>query len=150
MSSARDTPAHQDGNVLHVTPVRVGDQRHHPNREDGSEGGLEGKDDRAGHNDRTCQFDDQQCPARLQRKGEQHSRGDRVHTAGNSEEPAIQFGTDVLIGLQQHPGRRRHQHHGHDKEKPGECGDHPKDDHPYAVRSARVVSRRASPQIPCS
>jgi hypothetical protein len=27
-------------------------------------------------------------------------------------------------------------HHGHDKGKPGQRGDHPEDDHPYAVRSA--------------
>jgi hypothetical protein len=31
-------------------------------------------------------------------RGEQHSRSDRVHAAGNGEEPAIQFGTDLLIG----------------------------------------------------
>ena len=73
----------------------------------------------AGHNDCAYLFDDQERPARLLCKRKQHTRGDRVHAAGDGEEPAIQFGTDLLIGLQQHPGRRRHQHHGHDKEKPG-------------------------------
>jgi hypothetical protein len=39
--------------------------------------------------------------------------------------------TDFLIRLQQHPGRRRHEHYGHHKEEAGECGNHPEDDHPY-------------------
>ena len=83
------------------------------------------------HPHRTIEANDQH--ARPLCKDEQHTRSDR-HAASKGEEPAIQFGTDVLIGLQQGPGRRRHQHRGHHKDKPGECDDHPKDDHPYAVR----------------
>jgi hypothetical protein len=37
------------------------------------------------------------------------------NAAGNGEEPTIQFSTDFLIRLQQHPGRRRHEHYGHHK-----------------------------------
>ena len=65
--------------------------------------------------------------------------GDRVHSAGNAEEPTIQFSTDFLIRLQQHPGRRRHEHYGHHKEEVGECGNHPEDDHPYTVSSTERV-----------
>ena len=43
-------------------------------------------------------FDDQQRLAKSQ------CRGDRVHTAGNGEEPAIQVRTCLLIGLQQPTG----------------------------------------------
>jgi hypothetical protein len=78
---------------------------------------------------------------------EQHTCSDRVHTACDGEEPAIQFRTRLLIGLEQHPGRR-HQNHGHDKEEASECGHHPEDDHPYAVSSAG--SRGDSPKIACS
>jgi hypothetical protein len=79
-------------------------------------------------------FDDQQCPARPQCQGKQHTRSDRVHAAGNGKEPAIQFRASYLVGLQQHPRCRRHQHHGHHEEKASEHGNHPKDDHPHAVR----------------
>jgi hypothetical protein len=54
MSNGRDTPAHQDAKRSHTTPVLISDQRDHADCEDGSECWLEGKDDRAGHNDRTC------------------------------------------------------------------------------------------------
>jgi hypothetical protein len=118
MSNRRDTPAHQIAKRSHVTPVRVGDQRDHPDCENRSEGGLAGEDDRAGQNGRHGVFDDQQCPPRLQCEGEQHTGSDRIHTAGNGEEPAIQFGTRLLIGLQQHPGRGRHQHHTTTKKRP--------------------------------
>jgi hypothetical protein len=47
--------------------------------------------------------------------------------------------TDFLIRLQQHPGRRRHEHYGHHKEEAGECGNHPEDDHPYTVSSTERV-----------
>ncbi len=47
--------------------------------------------------------------------------------------------TDFLIRLQQHPGRRRHQHYDHHKEEAGECGNHPEDDHPYTVSSTERV-----------
>jgi hypothetical protein len=57
-----------------------------PNREDGSEGQLERKDDRPGHNDRSCQFDDQERPARLLCEGEQDICGDRVHAAVDGKE----------------------------------------------------------------
>jgi hypothetical protein len=77
----------------HVTPVRVGDQRDHTDCEDGSEGGLERKDEYAGDNGSHGVFDDQQRPARLQCQGEQHTGSDRVHTAGDGEEPPIQFRT---------------------------------------------------------
>jgi hypothetical protein len=36
---------------------------------------------------------------------EQHTCSDRVHTAGNGEEPAIQFRTRLLIRLQQLAGQ---------------------------------------------
>lgn len=58
----------------------------------------------ASHNDGTCQFDDQQCSAGSQCQGEQHARRDRVHAAGNGEEPAVQFGTCLLIGCNNTPG----------------------------------------------
>jgi hypothetical protein len=48
-------------------------------------------------------FDDQQCAARPPGEGEQHTCSDRVHAAGNGEEPAIQFRTGSLIGLQKAP-----------------------------------------------
>ena len=76
---------------------------------------------------------------RSRRASEQHTGGDRVHAAGNGEEPTIQFSTDFLIRLQQHPGRRRHEHYGHHKEEAGECGNHPEDDHPYTVSSTERV-----------
>jgi hypothetical protein len=41
----------------------------------------------------------------LQCQGEQHTGSDRIHTASNGEKPTIQFGTRLLIGLQQHPRR---------------------------------------------
>jgi hypothetical protein len=72
-------------------PLRVGDQRHHADGEDGSEEWLEGKDDRASHNDCTCEFDDQECPPRSIRESEQYTGSDRVDAAGDGEEPAIQF-----------------------------------------------------------
>jgi hypothetical protein len=49
-----------------------------------------------------AQFDNQQCPARRWAEGEQHTRGDRIQTAGHGEEPAIQLIVCLLIGLQQH------------------------------------------------
>ena len=58
---------------------------------------------------------------------------------GNGEEPAIQFGTDFPIGLQQHLGRRRHEHDGHHDDEAGECGNHPEDDQPYALRTVVAV-----------
>jgi hypothetical protein len=73
------------------------------------------------------------------REGEQHTRGDRVHTARDGEEPAVQFGTCLLVRLQQHPGRQRHQHHSHHEEKASEDGDYPEDDHPYTVWSASTL-----------
>jgi hypothetical protein len=81
----------------------------------------------AGHNDGAYLFDDQERPARLLCKRKQHTRGDRVHAGGDGEEPAIQLGTNILIGLQQHPERRRHQHYRYDEEKAGECGNHARD-----------------------
>ena len=52
-----------------------------------------------------AQFDNQQCPARPLCEGEQHTGGDRVHAAGNGEEPPIQFRTCYLVRLPQHPRR---------------------------------------------
>jgi hypothetical protein len=43
-------------------------------------------------------------PAQSPSQGEQHTGGDRVHAAGNAEEPTIQFSTDFLIRLQQPQG----------------------------------------------
>jgi hypothetical protein len=91
------------------------------------------------HNDCTCQFENQSGPAQSPSEGEQHTGGDRVHAAGNGKEPTIQFSTDFLIRLQQHPGRRRHERYGHHKEEAGECGNHPEDDHPYTVSSTERV-----------
>jgi hypothetical protein len=38
--------------------------------------------------------------ARTQCQGEQHTRSDRIHAAGDGEEPTIQFRTRLLIRLQ--------------------------------------------------
>jgi hypothetical protein len=73
------------------------------------------------HDGRQGVFDYQQCPPRLQCRGEQHTGSDRIHAARNGEEPTIQFGTRLLIGLQQHPRRRRHQRHSHYEEKASEA-----------------------------
>jgi hypothetical protein len=67
---------------------------------------------------------------RLQCEGDQHTGSDRIHTAGDGEEPTIQFGTRLLIRLQQHPWRRRHQHHSGQEEKASEDGNHAEDNHP--------------------
>jgi hypothetical protein len=78
MSSGRNTRAHQDGN--NRTSGQYGYAiNDHPDCEDGSEGGLKGKDDRAGHNRRHGVFDDQQCPPRLQCESEQHTGSDQLH-----------------------------------------------------------------------
>jgi len=110
--------------------------------------GWKGRIDRAGNNGRHGVFDGQLCPARLQCEGEQRTGRDRVHAAGDAEEPAIQFRTRLLIGLQQHPRRRRHQHHSHHQEEVGEASDHPKDDQPPAVRSAPVAFATGRPADP--
>lgn len=59
------------------------------------------------------------------REGKQHTGSDRIHTAGNCEKPTIQFRTRLLIGLQQHPRCRGHQHNSHHEEKACERGNHP-------------------------
>jgi len=88
----------------HVTPVLISDQRHHADCEDGSECWLEGKDDRAGHNDRTASSRTNRV-RRSRRARASSTGGDRVHhAAGNAEEPTIQFSTDFLIRLQQPQG----------------------------------------------
>jgi hypothetical protein len=106
--------------------------------------GWKGRNEYAGDNGRHGVFDDQQCPPRLQCQGEQHTGSDRVHPASNGEEPAIQFGTRLLIGLQQHPGHRCHQHHRHHEEKASQDSDHPEDDHPVCGVECQHAWRRGS------
>jgi hypothetical protein len=79
---------------------------------------------------------------RLQCEGEQHTCSNRIPTAGNGEHPTIQFHARLLIGLQQHLGRRRHKHHSHHEEKASEDSDNSEDDHPYAVWSASTLGGR--------
>jgi len=58
-----------------------------------------------GDKDGRQEFDDQESPFGSVCEGEQDAAGDRVHAAGDGEEPAVRLGAGELIGLEQYPGR---------------------------------------------